>query len=803
MATNNAHHNTIGGATDAHRNIISGEFAGIDIEDSITNNFTIQNNWIGLGADGSTVLGSGDYGIYLYSGDNHVIGGVGTGNVILGSGVGIGFTVEVDGTTVQGNFIGIDETGTIVAGNDVGIEIAWGSSGNVIGGVNAGEGNVITASTGAGISVLSSSSPVNNSIRGNAIYDNDGLGIDLHNDGVTANDAGDADMGANNLQNWAVLTSAAIADDGTFSYQLDTTTLAAGTYTVDFYASTNRDGGQVEGKRYLGSLSGVANGNSSLTGSLSGISLASGEYVTLVTTDANGNSSEFSNYAVATDSDPGGATPSDLQAVTTSEGGLSINADGGNDIYLKADDGGAILGGLTDFTVEIQLAIGSPLTDTPLLSYATAGAENEVMLWLNSSGTLQLKINDYSGNSSTVSSTVSSADFDDGLPHTISATWSSATGDWVIYLDGVDVGSGTGFVTGHTIESGGILVLGQDQDSVGGGFDSAQHFAGTYYDVRVFDDVRSAGEIAASYRSDLPFDEAGMIANWRFDQLSTDGVVIDAVSGNNLTVKHVNGAGFTASEPSLTFTLNENALAGTVVGQVSGVDAEREARIAQVLAADPDLRYNAETGSFYKVVTSGAMDKNAALSIVSSTTLNGVVGTLPTVTSANENEFLRQLVSLTGTSSAWLSGSDAAVADEWRWADGTLFWVGDASGYRVDGQYVNFSATEPNGGTNTSITSLSLSGSTGEWKDSSAFLLNTGLIIEYNADEVLDATNALTYSIQSQTVAGAFAISSDTGEITVADGSFAGLRNQRDSHADDPPHGCRQHLRRSLHHLAE
>ncbi|MEZ6095167.1 MAG: cadherin repeat domain-containing protein [Pirellulaceae bacterium] len=36
----------------------------------------------------------------------------------------------------------------------------------------------------------------------------------------------------------------------------------------------------------------------------------------------------------------------------------------------------------------------------------------------------------------------------------------------------------------------------------------------------------------------------------------------------------------------------------------------------------------------------------------------------------------------------------------------------------------------------------------------------------------LDATNALTYSIQSQTVAGAFTINSDTGEITVADGSL-------------------------------
>ena len=66
-----------------------------------------------------------------------------------------------------------------------------------------------------------------------------------------------------------------------------------------------------------------------------------------MTTDVfNAESSEFSNYAVATDSDAGGATPSDLQAVATSEGGLSINHDGGNDTVLVADDGGAILGSL-------------------------------------------------------------------------------------------------------------------------------------------------------------------------------------------------------------------------------------------------------------------------------------------------------------------------------------------------------------------------------------------------------------------------------------------------------------------------
>ena len=76
---------------------------------------------------------------------------------------------------------------------------------------------------------------------------------------------------------------------------------------------------------------------------------------------------------MATDSDAGGAMPSDLQAVATSEGGLSINHDGGNDTVLVADDGGAILGGRSRFTMEFQYeapAITDPGMYT-LASYTT------------------------------------------------------------------------------------------------------------------------------------------------------------------------------------------------------------------------------------------------------------------------------------------------------------------------------------------------------------------------------------------------------------------------------------------------
>ncbi|MEM7314530.1 MAG: LamG-like jellyroll fold domain-containing protein, partial [Planctomycetota bacterium] len=286
----------------------------------------------------------------------------------------------------------------------------------------------------------------------------------------------------------------------------------------------------------------------------------------------------------------------DIQSTATSEGGLSINEDGGNDVYLVADDGGTLLGGLGALTYEIQFSSTDVAGETTLLSYATSSNANELLLNIDGAGNLDFIIGGASG---VTSSAMDYRTLRDGNLHSIAFTWDNAAGDWEFFVDGVSVDSGTGYRTGATIDSGGSLVFGQEQDSVEGGFSTVQQFSGTLSDVRVFDDVRTASEIAASYRSDLPYDEANMIANWKFGQLSSSGVVTDSVTGNNLSLKHTNEAGFSASEASLTYSVNENALDGTVVGSVKGLDAERDAQIAALLAADSDLRYSAETGKFY------------------------------------------------------------------------------------------------------------------------------------------------------------------------------------------------------------
>lgn len=66
----------------------------------------------------------------------------------------------------------------------------------------------------------------------------------------------------------------------------------------------------------------------------------------------------------------------------------------------------------------------------------------------------------------------------DGNWHHICATWENSAGLLKFYKDGVLSANETNFKEGHVVRAGGSLMLGQEQDSYGGGLDSAQSFQG-------------------------------------------------------------------------------------------------------------------------------------------------------------------------------------------------------------------------------------------------------------------------------------------------------------------------------------
>ena len=138
-------------------------------------------------------------------------------------------------------------------------------------------------------------------VQNNNIRNNTGIGIDLEGDGVTANDAGDTDSGANGLQNFPVLyrryefASAPTTQGHGQREQL----LPAGNYTLEFYASAACGAsGHGEGERQVGSFfrASRAAARTAFTLSRSG---AAGQFITATATDADGNTSEFSACAAS------------------------------------------------------------------------------------------------------------------------------------------------------------------------------------------------------------------------------------------------------------------------------------------------------------------------------------------------------------------------------------------------------------------------------------------------------------------------------------------------------------------------
>ena len=145
-----ANGSTIGGATAAHGNVFAGmNINSVGVYDEANDNVVIRNNVIGVSADGATLLdyygGSGS-GIYITNGaDNAQV----LDNTIAGAryaGIELDSVGVSDGTVIQGNVIGTDVTGTQSWGvGETGILIE-NATNTTIGGIAAGEGNVVAYS---------------------------------------------------------------------------------------------------------------------------------------------------------------------------------------------------------------------------------------------------------------------------------------------------------------------------------------------------------------------------------------------------------------------------------------------------------------------------------------------------------------------------------------------------------------------------------------------------------------------------------------------------------------------------------
>ncbi|XP_029470754.1 sushi, von Willebrand factor type A, EGF and pentraxin domain-containing protein 1 [Rhinatrema bivittatum] len=83
----------------------------------------------------------------------------------------------------------------------------------------------------------------------------------------------------------------------------------------------------------------------------------------------------------------------------------------------------------------------------------------------------------------------------DGKWHHIAVTWTSTDGAWKVYIDGKLSDGGTGLSVDTSIPGGGVLVLAQDQDQRGEGFNPAESFVGSISQVNIWDHTLSPSEV--------------------------------------------------------------------------------------------------------------------------------------------------------------------------------------------------------------------------------------------------------------------------------------------------------------------
>ena len=314
-----AQRNVIGGG-----NVISGnESDGVHICGSGTMSNTIVGNYIGTDASGEVALGNDGNGVYFHDGTQQNV--IGDGNIISGNGER-GVYISDSGTmhnTVISNFIGTNASGTIALGNSLpGVSIGNGATYNQVGATAPAEHNVISGNESDGVHICGSGT-MSNTIIGNYIgtdasgeftLGNERHGVKLH-DGAQRNVIGDRNVIAHNNGNGIKIEGStclynAIIQNSIYSNvlkgienwdggnaELSPPTLTdaninslSGNVPVPNAAIEIFSDDEDEGRVYEGGTTADAVGNFTFANATG----FSGPCLTATATDAEGNTSEFS-----------------------------------------------------------------------------------------------------------------------------------------------------------------------------------------------------------------------------------------------------------------------------------------------------------------------------------------------------------------------------------------------------------------------------------------------------------------------------------------------------------------------------
>ncbi|KAM6941663.1 neuronal pentraxin receptor b [Lycodopsis pacificus] len=155
------------------------------------------------------------------------------------------------------------------------------------------------------------------------------------------------------------------------------------------------------------------------------------------------------------------------------------------------------------FTACVWLRAKGSGIGTPF-SYSVPGQPNELVLLQGVHNPAELLIND------------KVAQLPLSLPQDewqhICVSWTLRDGVWKAYQGGKMKGRGEGLAAWHPIKPGGVLILGQEQDTLGGHFDASQALVGELSQFNLWDRVLKPAEVAAL--ADCSSSALGNIAPW-------------------------------------------------------------------------------------------------------------------------------------------------------------------------------------------------------------------------------------------------------------------------------------------------
>ncbi|XP_036408298.1 neuronal pentraxin-2-like [Megalops cyprinoides] len=151
-------------------------------------------------------------------------------------------------------------------------------------------------------------------------------------------------------------------------------------------------------------------------------------------------------------------------------------------LWLRAKEGG----------------IGTPF------SYSVPGQPNELVLLQGVHNPVELLIND-----KVVQLPLT---LPPGSWQHVCVTWALRDGVWQAYQGGKLKGEGEGLAAWHPIRAGGVLILGQEQDTLGGRFDASQALVGELSQFNLWDRVLTPTEISSL--ADCSEVTLGNVAPW-------------------------------------------------------------------------------------------------------------------------------------------------------------------------------------------------------------------------------------------------------------------------------------------------